>query len=123
MCTKLFIAAALAGLVAGSTAFADTITKAKPTAAPKQVKTAQCNIECQLCCGPDCCEECTLCCSLDGCCQECIQCCIEMGCDPSCCFPSLTSANLKAPPQKGEACCTKPAQKAAKSCCGNGCCK
>ncbi|MHB1423983.1 MAG: hypothetical protein ACYC3I_12465 [Gemmataceae bacterium] len=121
MYTKLFIVSALAVVLAvADLAFAGAATKAKPTVAPETVKTAQGNTGGQPCCDPDeCCPEC---CSLDDCCEECIECCIEMGCDPSCCFPALTSTKLKAP-QKSEVCCTNPAKKAVKSCCGDGCCK
>lgn len=124
MRTNLFIASALALVLAvGDNSFSDTVKKAKPTVTPKAAKTESCCTECQLCCTSDeCCEECVLCCSIDGCCEECMQCCIEMGCDASCCLPALTGAKTKTP-KTTEACCTKAVKKAAKACCGDGCCK
>lgn len=143
MRTKLFVGSASAVLlVIAAVAFAGAFTKPQPTITQQSYicpVTGE-ELPCPLCCPynaqaaqqsaqtpscgtcEDCCPECLACCAEDGCCWECILCCIEMGCDPTCCFPSNTGVKAESP-KKAEACCTKPAAKADKSCCADGCCK
>jgi hypothetical protein len=124
MRTKLFIGSASAVLLAiAAVAFAGAFTTSQSSLTPDLVQAAPQSTAAQPCCTvPDCCPECLACCAEDGCCWECILCCIEMGCDPACCFPSSARVNAEAS-AKADACCTRPAAKMAKACCGDGCCK